>query len=777
MPSALVQGPLWGAKADVWAELAEPAQQPFYEAAFDAIAVDENTRLLDVGCGAGLALELAAKRGATVAGVDAAERLVDIARSRLPDADIRVGDLEQLPFPDGFFTAATYFNAVQYTTDPRRALTELARVIEPGSPVVVVTWADPARSQMRDVLAAVGGLLPPPPPGAGGPFALSLPGALENLVQSAGLTPRAAGEVQTPYEYVDVNTAVRAQSSSGPAVRAAQYAGEQALQEAVGKVMQSHRRTDGSPARQRLPLSRGDDLKGGNLSSDPRAVGRSSMVHPAQPLEPLFRHLNDDNRAAPGIGVASAGSGEEVPMTSIELTAADERRVETFAEALFTAALATMELANVDLGVRLGLYEALWQHGPQTSAELADATGTVERYVREWLEQQAVAGVLEVDPAQPPATRRFTLPAAHAHVLLDDDSEACMKPCAAIAPWVGRSVEIMTEEFRRGTGVAFGAFGLHDLQAAFNRPVFANHLVQDWLPALPDVQAQLSAGSPVRIAEVGCGTGFAALLLAEAYPQVRVDGFDLDEASIRVAREAAEDRGLSDRVHFEVRDAADPTIVGHYDLVLAIEMIHDVPHPVSVLHTMRTLPAPMQPYWSSTSGPNLRSPSLRTPQNGSSTASARCTASPSASRTTVSAPAPSCVPTPSATTPNAPASPAWTFSTSTIHSSGSTACPSGGLLSGQAQAHLLQVQVIVKDRRRRHGTQPLLRQTDPVVSVPFDRDIQTELVQEVPVHRCDADLGRDPLEHVRDPRTQLGLHRLTTLLSEHLEPLDKCLPG
>ena len=241
-------------------QLAEPAQQPFYEAAFDAIAVDENTRLLDVGCGAGLALELAAKRGATVSGVDAAERLVDIARSRLPDADIGVGDLEQLPFPDGFFTAATSFNAVQYTTDPRRALTELARVIEPGSPVVVVTWADPARSQMRDVLAAVGGLLPPPPPGAGGPFALSLPGALENLVQSAGLTPRAAGEVQTPYEYVDVDTAVRAQSSSGPAVRAAQYAGEQALQEAVGKVMQSHRRTDGSPARQRLPLSRGDDL-------------------------------------------------------------------------------------------------------------------------------------------------------------------------------------------------------------------------------------------------------------------------------------------------------------------------------------------------------------------------------------------------------------------------------------------------------------------------------------------------------------------------------------
>lgn len=277
-------------------------------------------------------------------------------------------------------------------------------------------------------------------------------------------------------------------------------------------------------------------------------------------------------------------------MTSVEVTTADEARVEEFAGTLFMAALATMELANVELGERLGLYEALWEYGPQTSGELANATGTVERYVREWLEQQAVAGVLEVgDPAQPPAARSFSLPNAHAHVLLDDDSEACMKPCAAVAPWVGKSVEIMTEEFRRGTGVAFGAFDLHDLQAAFTRPVFRHHLVQNWLPALPDVQAKLSAGSPVRIAEVGCGTGVAALTVADAYPEARIDGFDLDEASIRVAQEAAERQGLADRVHFEARDAGDPTIPGAYDLVMAIEMIHDVPDPVSVLRTMRTL--------------------------------------------------------------------------------------------------------------------------------------------------------------------------------------------
>lgn len=277
-------------------------------------------------------------------------------------------------------------------------------------------------------------------------------------------------------------------------------------------------------------------------------------------------------------------------MTLVDVSAADETQVEEFAGALFMAALATMELANVELGIRLGLYEALWQHGPQTSDGLARVTGTVERYVREWLEQQAVAGVLEVhDPGELPQTRRFSLPRAHAHVLLDDDSEACMKACAAVAPWVARSLEIMTEEFRRGMGVPFSAFGVHDLQSAFTRPVFRHHLVQNWLPALPAVQEKLSAGSPVRIADIGCGTGVAALTVAAAYPDAHVDGFDLDEASIEVAREAAERHGLADRVHFELRDAGDPAVAGDYDLVMAIEMIHDVPDPVSVLRTMRAL--------------------------------------------------------------------------------------------------------------------------------------------------------------------------------------------
>lgn len=277
-------------------------------------------------------------------------------------------------------------------------------------------------------------------------------------------------------------------------------------------------------------------------------------------------------------------------MSAIELTAVDEERVEAFAGVLFGACLATMELANVELGVRLGLYDALAGAGPVTAAELADRAGIAQRYAREWLEQQTVAGVVEVDDTtKSPDERRFELPNAHAHVLLDDDSEACMKPCAAVVPWVAKAIDIMVEEFRQGTGAAFGLFDVHDVQAAFTRPVFVNHLTQNWLPALPGVQSKLDAGTQVRIAEVGCGEGLAAITIARAYPNAEVDGYDLDDASIAAAQRAAAEAGVADRARFAVRDAADPMIDGNYDLVMAIEMLHDVPDPVGILRTMRSL--------------------------------------------------------------------------------------------------------------------------------------------------------------------------------------------
>lgn len=277
-------------------------------------------------------------------------------------------------------------------------------------------------------------------------------------------------------------------------------------------------------------------------------------------------------------------------MPTIELAAGEVAKAEEFAGTLFMSCLSAMELANVELGVRLGLYETLAGAGAMTAGDLAAGAGIAERYALEWLEQQAVAGVLEVDDVTSSAgTRRFSLSNAHAHVLLDDDSEACMKPCALVPSWIGKALDIMVEEFRRGTGAEFGLFDLHDIQAAFTRPVFANHLTQTWLPALPDVQAKLTAGERVRIAEVGCGEGLAAITIARAYPNAEVDGFDLDDASIAVAREQASAAGVGDRARFEVRDAADAAIDGDYDLVMAVEMLHDVPDPVGILRTMKRL--------------------------------------------------------------------------------------------------------------------------------------------------------------------------------------------
>lgn len=233
MGSSTIQGALWGASATDWSELAEPGQIPFYEAAFDALEVGNSTELLDAGCGSGLALLLASKRGATPTGLDAAEGLLEVARERLPQADLRQGDLEELPYDDDTFDAVTAFNSVQYASDPTRALTEIGRVAKSGAGIAIATWGAPEQCEMRVVLQAIGSLLPPPPAGAGGPFALSAPGALAGLAEAANLRVERIVNVPTPYMYPDLKTAVRAQMSSGPARRAIETAGVEPLREAL----------------------------------------------------------------------------------------------------------------------------------------------------------------------------------------------------------------------------------------------------------------------------------------------------------------------------------------------------------------------------------------------------------------------------------------------------------------------------------------------------------------------------------------------------------------
>jgi SAM-dependent methyltransferase len=242
MGSADVQGTLWGAAPRDWADN-EIMCAPFYEALFDAIGVGPGTRLLDLGCGAGTALELAVKRGATVSGLDASQGLLEFARSRLPEADLRQGELERLPYQDNSFDVVTAFNSVGFAADQVAALREAKRVAVSGGKVGIVVWGDPDRCETRTVLAAIGGLLPPPPAHAPGP---GVPSTAEELMHAAGLDPEMTGEVDTPLIYADLAAAVRIQSSSGPARMAIDHAGETATREALAGAFATAQQPDGT---------------------------------------------------------------------------------------------------------------------------------------------------------------------------------------------------------------------------------------------------------------------------------------------------------------------------------------------------------------------------------------------------------------------------------------------------------------------------------------------------------------------------------------------------
>lgn len=263
---------------------------------------------------------------------------------------------------------------------------------------------------------------------------------------------------------------------------------------------------------------------------------------------------------------------------------------ESFADRVFGAVLGAQEVQAVYLGDRLGWYRALAAHGPMTSADLARATGTDERYAREWLEHQAASGYLTVERADAAPTERcFTLPAEHAEVLTDADSLSFLTPAARFVAGVGRHLDHLLEAYRSGGGVSWATFGddAREAQADLNRPLFLHLLGQELLPSAPEIDARLRAGA--RVADVGCGGGWSAIGIARAYPSATVDGYDVDEPSIGLARENARDAGVDDRVRFYAYDAASLTGSQPYDVVFAFECIHDLSDPVGVLAAMRRL--------------------------------------------------------------------------------------------------------------------------------------------------------------------------------------------
>jgi SAM-dependent methyltransferase len=265
---------------------------------------------------------------------------------------------------------------------------------------------------------------------------------------------------------------------------------------------------------------------------------------------------------------------------------------DAFIERLLESVRGSFDIFSAYIGVKLGLYESLAEAGPSTSAELASRTGTHERYIREWLEQQAVTGILDVDDEKAAATaRRFRLPEAHVEVLVDRESLNYLAPLPQLLVGAVSPLRHLLEAYRKGGGVPYADYG-DDMvrgQEGINRTMFLQELGKVWLPAISDVHQRLESDPPARVADVGCGTGWSAIGIAQSYPKVQVDGFDLDEASVEIARANEREAGLSDRVQFHVRDAADPQLAGRYDLVTAFECVHDMSRPVDGLKAMRSL--------------------------------------------------------------------------------------------------------------------------------------------------------------------------------------------
>ncbi len=274
----------------------------------------------------------------------------------------------------------------------------------------------------------------------------------------------------------------------------------------------------------------------------------------------------------------------------------DSTRRDAVVEQLFLGAIGALETLHIYLGDRLGLYAALAAMPDASPSDLAAQAGIADRYAREWLEQQAVAGLLEVvgDDGES-ATRRYRLPPEVAEVMTDPDSLNYLAPLAPLVAGVCRTLPALLEAFRTGGGVPYAAYG-EDLRggiARLNRPMFLQQLGAEWIPAMPDIAARLQATDPpARVADLGCGSGWSSIALARAYPAASVHGIDLDEASIEEARRNATAAAVTDRVRFDCQDAGDPALAGRYDLVTLFETVHDMADPVAALHAAAALLSP-----------------------------------------------------------------------------------------------------------------------------------------------------------------------------------------
>jgi len=268
-------------------------------------------------------------------------------------------------------------------------------------------------------------------------------------------------------------------------------------------------------------------------------------------------------------------------MSTSAVSPLDMNRLNEFIGRFVTDLGAAVHTGMVVIGEKLGLYKAL-ARGPMSPAELADRTGTDERYIREWLASQAAGGYISYDEK----THKFSLSAEQAFALATEDSPAYLPGAFELALGSLAAVPRIAESFRTGAGMGWHEHddGVYHGCEKFFRPGYAANLVSSWIPALDGVKEKLESGATV--ADVGCGKGASTLLMAKAFPRSSFFGFDYHDKSIEAARDAAMREGVADRVTFEVSKAKDFPGKG-YDFVAVFDCLHDMGDPVGAAEHVR----------------------------------------------------------------------------------------------------------------------------------------------------------------------------------------------
>lgn len=244
MSTKQIQGKLWSVAPQYWSTYFEPFFLPMYKKTLEQVKLNEETVMLDAGCGSGLFSYMAINTGAQVMGVDAAPGLLEVARERNPENNFLEEDLEALPFAENSFDLVTGFNSFQYAGNFTNALSEAKRVLKDGGRLVIGIWDKPEYSDATNVLKAIGSLLPPPPPGTPGPFALSEEGKIESICNAINLKVVYKTRVACPFLYHTLEEAIKSFMGTGPAAAAMNYASEKHIEKTIAGAMQPYLLTE-----------------------------------------------------------------------------------------------------------------------------------------------------------------------------------------------------------------------------------------------------------------------------------------------------------------------------------------------------------------------------------------------------------------------------------------------------------------------------------------------------------------------------------------------------